>query len=619
MDSYSKRKNIINLIFFLVGGIFIIKLFFLQVINKSYKQSATKNVVREVVEFPSRGLIYDRNGELLVYNQSVYDLLAVPAEIGVFDTTTLCSILKVSKEDFKAEFRKAKSRSRIKPSPVVKQVSPESYAMLQEKMYKYQGFYFQTRILRNYSHNSSAHVLGYIGEVNQSRMEKDPYYEMGDYIGINGIEGAYEDVLRGHKGVRLYLVDVHNRVKGAYENGRLDTSSVKGKNLVSTLDYKLQEYGELLMQNKAGSIVAIEPATGEILALLSSPTYKPELLVGRSRIENFPILLKDETLPLFNRAMGAQYPPGSTFKMLHGLIALQEKVITPSSSFACNHGYTVGKFHQACHHNQSFTLTPSITQSCNAYYSQVFRRVLDSRHFQNPKEGYDAWRKHTLSFGFGDKVSLEFNEEAKGFIPESDYYDKRTFKGGKWHSLSLVSLAIGQGEIQTTPLQMANYTAILANRGYYYPPHVVKEIEDSQINPEFKERKFTSVDDINFEYILDGMEGVVSGGTASSSKIPGIVMCGKTGTAQNPHGADHSTFIAFAPRVNPKIAIAVYVENGQWGNLYAAPIASLMIEKYLTDTIQPSRQSLETRMIETNLLYPDLPNYIKYQRTNAHD
>jgi penicillin-binding protein 2 len=610
VDSYSKRKNIIFLIFLAVGIIFVIRLFFLQVVNSTYKRSATKNVLREVIEFPSRGLIYDRNGKLLVYNQSVYDLMATPTEIGRFDTTTLCNIIDVSKETLIAELKKARQYSKRKPSVVAKLIPPARYALLKEKMFKYPGFYLQTRIIRNYSFKGAAHVLGYIGEVNQAMVEKDPYYNSGDYIGISGIEKAYEKELRGKKGVSLYLVDALNRVKGEYENGRMDTSAVKGNDLKTSLDKELQQYGELLMQNKAGSIVAIEPSTGEILALISSPAYLPEDMIGRRRIEYFPKLLADSLLPLFNRAVKGQYPPGSTFKMLHGLIALQENVINPNTSFYCAHGYTVGNFHQACHHEQSFDLNGAISASCNAYFSQAFRDVLEAPQFKSIKAGYEAWREHVLSFGFGDKVSYEFDEESKGFIPTSEYYEKRVFKNSRWRALPIISLAIGQGEIQTTPIQMANYMAILANRGYYYPPHVVREIEKSQINPKFKEKKYASVASSEFEKIIEGMEGVLTGGTASNANIPGIRMCGKTGTAQN-KGPDHSTFVAFAPRNNPVIAIAVYVENGKFGNTYAAPIASLMIEKYINDSIQPSRQWLENSMLDANLLYPDQPNYIK--------
>jgi penicillin-binding protein 2 len=614
VDSYSKRKNIIILIFFVVGIIFVIRLFFLQVVNSTYKRSATKNVLREVVEFPSRGLIYDRNGKLLVYNQSVYDLMATPREIGRFDTTTLCNIIDVPKSVLIDELKKARQYSTYKPSVVVKLIPPARYALLKEKMFKYPGFYLQTRIIRNYSFNGAAHVLGYIGEVNQTMIEKDPYYNSGDYIGISGIEKAYEKELRGRKGVSLYLVDVHNRLKGEYENGRMDTSAVKGLDLKTSLDKDLQEYGEMLMQNKAGSIVAIEPSTGEILALVSSPAYPPEEMVGRNRMINFPKLLADTLLPLYNRAVQAQYPPGSTIKMMHGLIALQENAINPGTSYYCAHGYHVGNFSQACHHQQAFDLNGAISASCNAYFSQTFRDLLESPQFKSIKTGYEVWRNHALSFGFGDKVSLEFDEESKGFIPPSDYYEKRVFKNSRWRVLPIISLAIGQGEIQTTPIQMANYMAILANRGYYYPPHVVKEIEKSQINPEFTVKHYTTVRASEFEKILDGMEGVLTGGTATIANIPGIRMCGKTGTAQNPHGPDHSTFVAFAPRNNPMIAIAVYVENGKWGNLYAAPIASLMVEKYINDSIQPSRKWLESSMLETNLLYPDLPNFIKYYK-----
>lgn len=593
----------------MIGIIFVIRLFMLQIVDSTYKRSATKNVLREVIEFPNRGIIYDRNKEMLVYNQVVYDLMAIPREIGRFDTTTLCNIIDVSKESFVAELKKVKKLSLYQPAVVVKQIPSASYALLKEKMFKYQGFYLQTRNVRTYPFNCAAHVLGYIGEVNPSMIEKNPYYRSGDYIGISGIEKAYEEQLRGIKGVSLFMVDVHNRIKGSYENGKFDTSAVKGKDLISTLDRELQQYGEKLMVNKAGSIVAIEPSTGEILALISSPSYDPVELVGRNRTVNFPRLLNDPLLPLFNRAVSAQYPPGSTFKMLHGLIALQENVITPNTTHYCAHGFTVGNFHQACHHDQSFDLNGAISASCNAYFSNVFRDVLEAPQFHGIKGGYDAWRKHVLSFGFGNKVSYEFDEETKGFIPESDYYEKRVFKNSRWRALPIISLAIGQGEIQTTPLQMANYAAILANRGFYFPPHVVKEVVGGELNPELTTKRYTTVNAAEFEKILDGMEGTLTNGTANIAIIPGIRMCGKTGTAQNPNGPDHSTFIAFAPRVNPKIAIAVYVENGRWGNLYAAPIASLMVEKYLNDTIQPSRQWLETRMLETNLLYPDLPNF----------
>lgn len=617
MDSYSKRKNIVIFIFLLIGVIFTIKLFSLQVINSTYKKTATKNVLREVVEYPSRGLIYDRNHKLLVYNQAAYDLMATPREISHFDTIQLCEMVGASVESLRDELAKARKYSQFKPSIVVKQISPERYALMQEKMYKYPGFYFQTRTLRTYSYNSAAHVLGYIGEASQGLIDKDAYYSSGDYVGITGIEKGYEKELRGIKGAKFFLVDVHNRVKGSYEKGRLDTSAVKGNDLITTIDIDLQQYGEQLMQNKAGSIVAIEPSTGEILALVSTPGYLPEDLVGRKRMENYPKLAADSLLPLYNRAIRAQYPPGSTFKMLHGLIALQENVINPSTRFNCAFGYHVGSFTQKCHHNQSFDLTGAIAQSCNAYFAYTFRKVLENPLLGGVKNGYEKWRKYVLSFGFADKVNTEFDEELKGFIPSAEFYQQRAFPYSKWRALPLISLAIGQGEIQTTPIQMANYTAILANRGFYYSPHVVKEVSNSAIDNALKEKHYTLVDTTQFGKIIDGMENVLNyeyPGTASNAHVPGIRICGKTGTAENPSGPDHSTFIAFAPRDNPKIAIAVYVENGKWGNLYAAPIATLMIEKYINGEIQPSRKNAETLMLNTNLLYPEKPNFIKYYK-----
>jgi penicillin-binding protein 2 len=614
VDSFAKRKVIIILIFLLIGIIYIVRLLVLQVIDPTYKRSAANNVLREVIEYPARGLIYDRNGELLVYNQAAYDLLATPREVGKFDTLVLCNMLQVSKEDFIVSLKKAKEYSKIRPSVVVKQVSPESYALMHEKMYRFPGFFFQTRTLRNYKHNIAAHLLGYIREVGPQHIFPGSYYKPGDYIGDTGIEKAYEEKLRGRKGTSFLLVDVHGRVKGSYEKGNSDTLAVKGKDLVATIDYRLQQYAELLMQNKAGSVVAIEPATGEILALVSSPSYTPDMMVGRARMEHYPRLLADTLLPLYNRAIRAQYPPGSTFKMAHALVALQEEIITPYTSFHCANGFHSGNFTQACHHNSSFTLTPSIAQSCNAYYAYTFKSLLESKKYGNAKQAYEIWRGHILSLGFGKKVSYELDDENSGFIPPSEYYQRKVFHNSRWRALPIISLAIGQGEIQTTPIQMANYAALMANRGYYFMPHIVKHIQDGTLADDVKIRKYTTIGLGHFEKIIDGMEGAMGhtmAGTAGMSYIPGIVVCGKTGTAQNPHGADHSTFIAFAPRNDPKIAIAVYVENGQWGSSYAAPIASLLIEKYLNDSIQPGRTWLETNMLNTNLLYPDKPNYKK--------
>lgn len=616
MNSFSKRKIIVILIVLLVGFVFLFRLFSLQVIDTKYKNIATRNVLREVINYPSRGLIYDRNNQLIVYNQAAYDLMATPREIGEFDTLQLCSYLGISPEYLHRELEKAKIYSRYKPSIIVRQISPESYAYLQEKLYNFPGFYFQIRTLRKYAYNVASHVLGYVGEVDKKVLNSDTYYSLGDYYGVTGIENIYEEQLRGQKGVSYFLVDVHNRIKGSYNDGKIDVAPVKGKDISLTLDIQLQQYGELLMNNKAGSIVAIEPSSGEILALVSSPSYKPAEMVGRNRSEAYPRLAADTLLPLFNRAVSAQYPPGSTFKMLNALIALQEQVISPRTQFRCNHGYHVGSFSQGCHHNQNFTLTGSIAQSCNAYYAHTFRAILEASHFENVKQGYEAWRKHVVSFGFSAKICPEFSEELKGFIPDSEYYQKRVFPYSKWRALPLISLAIGQGEIETTPIQMANYAATISNKGYYYTPHLVKNIENEELNAHYVSKHYTSIDSSYFNLIFDGMEQVMEyehKGTASASYVPGIAICGKTGTAENPHGPDHSTFIAFAPRHNPQIAIAVYVENGKWGSTYAAPISTLMIEMYLNGKIQESRKHIEKRMIDANLLFADQPGYIKIE------
>lgn len=612
MDSYSKRKYIIILIVLLIGFLFIGKLLKLQVVDTQYKSSATKNILRKEVDFPVRGLIYDRNGELLVFNQAAYDLMVVPREIEPFDTAELCRVLTLSKENLEKAIAKAKKYSRYKGSTVVKQITPDKYALLQEKLYKYPGFYFQTRTLRSYNHNIAAHVLGYVREVRANAVYRGSFYDPGDYYGDTGIEKAYEKELRGHKGTKFYLKDKLNRVQGAYEGGRYDTIAIKGNNLISSIDYKLQAYGEKLMHNKRGSIVAIEPSTGEILAMVSTPGYKPNMLVGRNRAINYPNLQSDTLLPLYNRALRAQYPPGSTFKMLNGLIGLQEKVISPRTSFPCHHGYHVGSFSQGCHHDREFTLTPSIAMSCNAYYAYTFRRIMEAPQYNDVRKAYDQWRKHVVSMGFSKKLAHEFGEEKSGFIPTSDYYEKYVFKGSRWRALPIISIAIGQGEILTTPMQMANYTAILANRGSYFLPHVVKEIENSKIARIYTTRNYTTIDSVNYTKIIDGMEDVFSwdeNGTARFSSVPGIKICGKTGTAENPHGKDHSIFIAFAPRENPTIALAVYVENGVWGSRYAAPISSLLIEKYLNGEIQEGRKNIEEQMLKANLLYPDQPNY----------
>lgn len=574
-------------------------------VDDSYKMSASNNVLRYITQYPSRGLIFDRNGELLVYNQATYDLMVIPNQVRSFDSTELCNLLGITRTQLEANLRAARRHSLFKPSIFLKQLSASDYAVLQEKLFKYPGFYVQPRTLRTYPRNIAAHLLGYVGEVDDRLINSNPYYRMGDYIGVSGIERTYESELRGQKGVKVFLVDVHNRIKGSYASGRYDTTAVVGKNLFTTIDANLQEYAERLMQNKFGGIVAIEPQTGQVLAMVTSPTYDPELLVGRNRSSNFRALELDTLKPLFNRSLMALYPPGSTFKVVNALIGLQEGVLTPSTRYSCDGAYRVGRGVGCRDHPSPTDLVGSIKVSCNTFYCHVFRNIIDIRGRGRVEEGFTLWKDHVESFGFGRKLNIDQPNELSGIVPTINFYN-RYFRKGGWSSLTIISLSIGQGELGTTPLQMANLAATIANKGYYYTPHLVKGIEEvGNIEPRFRSPNFTTIDSVWFEPIIDGMDMAVnglpgSGGTARIAAIPGITVCGKTGTSQNPHGENHSVFIAFAPREDPKIAIAVYVENAGYGSVWAAPIASLMIEKYLTGSTQ--RPWIEDRILNANLL-----------------
>jgi penicillin-binding protein 2 len=598
-DVFINRKYFVITLVVVASLALIFKLFSIQIVEDSYRLSADNNVLRYVTQYPARGLIYDRNGKLMVYNQAAYDLMVIPAQTNKPDTAELCDILGITREVFRERMAEAISYQRRAPSVFVKQISAETYARLQEKMYMYPGFYVQTRTLRKYSKPLAAHILGYVSEVDENIISKDPYYKPGDYIGTGGIEESYEKELRGKRGVKVFLVDVYSRVKGSYEDGRFDTAAVQGNDIISSIDMDLQEYAEKLMENKSGSIVAIEPSTGEILALVSSPNYDPSLLVGRIRSDNFIKLQSDTTKPIFNRALMASYPPGSTFKPINGLIGLQEKVIVPSTEFICHNGYLfVG-----CHtHTTPLDLVGAIKNSCNAYFCQAFRKVLENQEYSTVGMAYEKWRDFLTQFGFGRTLGTDFVNELPGFIPEKSYYDKY-YGEDKWKALNVISLAIGQGEIGTTPLQMANMTAAIANRGFYYVPHVVKAINNGPSNRGFDVKHKIDIDSVNFEYIVDGMEQVVNGGagaTATIASLKDIIVCGKTGTAQNPHGKEHSIFISFAPKDNPRIALAVYVENAGFGSTLAAPIASLIIEKYLKGSI--TKKYLEQYVLGINLM-----------------
>jgi len=606
MNNFSNRKYIIGGIFILVVIIFILRLFNLQIVDDTYKQSAENNSQRRVTQYPARGLIYDRNEKLLVYNQAAYDLVVIPNQLSVFDTTDFCNLLGIEKLELIKGIAKAKRYSYRKASIFLKQLSSERYAVLQEKLYKFPGFFVQTRTLRKYPLKSAAHALGYLREVTNQELKSDSYFRQGDYIGKSGIERTYEKVLRGQKGVKIFWVDVYNRIKGSYRDGKADKKAVSGKNLKTSLDIDLQQYGELLMQNKKGGIVAIEPETGEILAKISSPGYDPEMFVGRAMNKNYRMMVQNDSLkPLFDRTMLAQYPPGSIFKLVNALIGLQENVISPSTRFECHNGYHVGNFTMKCHsHASPLDLRHGIQQSCNAYFANVFRYILESPKFSSVQNGYVAWRNHVTSFGFGSKLGIDLQNEKKGFIPTNEYYQNKYRKN--WKALNVISIAIGQGELQITPMQMANMVAAIANRGYYYIPHIVKSVGDEDsIDKKYLEKHYTSIDSAKFTSVIDGMEMVITGGegsTGSLAAVKDIRICGKTGTVQNSDEADHSVFVAFAPRKNPKIAIVVYVENGVWGGRYGAPISGLMIEKYLKGEIADNKKWLEKRMIEADLI-----------------
>lgn len=600
-DAFINRKYIIMALIVLASLTLIIRLFVIQVVKDSYRLSADNNVLRYITQYPARGLIYDRNGREIVTNMAAYDLMVVPAQTSkIFDTTGFCSLLGISNDLFRKQMRSAVNYSRKAPSVFLKQISDETYAGFQEKMFLYPGFYVQPRTLRKYTLPVAAHVLGYVSEVDDGLIRREPYYKPGDYIGKTGIEEAYEKELRGKRGVKIYLVDVWSRIKGSYAEGKLDTLAVQGSDVISSIDLDLQAYGELLMKNKRGSVVAIEPKTGEVLALVSAPNYDPSLLVGRIRSENYSKLLGDTLVkPLFNRALMASYPPGSTFKPITGLIGLQEGVINEDTHFGCSNGYLFVDCHS---HESPLNIEGAIKNSCNSYFCQSFRKVLENQHYGSISEAFNKWRSYLTEFGFGSKLGTDFVNELAGFIPTPAYYDR--YHGvNKWKALTVISMAIGQGEVGTTPLQMANMTAAIANRGYYFTPHIVKYIgPDKSIDQKFTTKHQISIDTSLFEMIVKGMEEAVSGGagaTGGIAIIKDIIVCGKTGTAQNPHGDDHSVFVAFAPKDDPKIAIAVYVENAGFGSTYAAPVASLMIEKYIKGAI--TNKLLEQRMLELNL------------------
>ena len=582
-------------------GILLIRLFSIQVVDDSYRRYAFNNVLQRNVQYPPRGEVLDRRGEFLVKNSDAYDLMVIPLEVKEFDTLELCRLIGVDKERFVKELKKARSYSRRRPSVIFKQLPKEFKLRFEERNFK--GFYLQDRTVRSYPRKIAGNLLGYVSEVTAKIVERDSYYRNGDYIGMSGIEQAYESALRGKKGVKIEMVDVHGIIRGSYAEGVYDSVPVPGKTIHCTIDPRLQALGEELLAGKVGSIVAIEPSTGEILVMASSPTYDPDQLVGRDRGNNYMKLLGESRRPLFNRAVMASYPPGSTFKTINGLIGLQEGVVTTSNRYPCHMGYTIGRGVKCHSHWSPVNLVEAVQTSCNAYFCYVFRDIIDNKKYGSAKAGLAVWRDYVQSFGFGRKLNSDFTGELNGNLPTPEYYNK--VYNNRWNSMTVLSLSIGQGELGVTPLQMANLCAIIANRGYYYIPHVVIKIEgQDSLDSRFYERHYTKVDSKHFEPIVEGMWRCVhrDGGTGSIAFLEGQDVCGKTGTAQNPQGADHSTFMAFAPKDNPRIAISVYVENGRFGATVAAPIASLIMEQYLTDTIR--RPELVEHIKNMNINYP---------------
>ena len=603
MKGYKNRHKIVVAIFTLIAITFITKLFYIQILNDNYKFSANNNVLRYEVQQSVRGLIYDRDSNLIVANVPAYDLMIIPRELKeqVIDTLAFCNLISISKEEYLVKYKKASNYSSYKESVFIKHINLENSSTLSEKLFQFPGFYLRKITMRDYPSNVATHLIGYLGEVNLKKTKEDPYYTKGDLTGVSGVEAAYEKHLRGQKGMAIKLVDVHNRDQGKFQAGKFDTIPIAGSNLISTIDIELQQYGEQLMRNKIGAIVAIEPSSGEILALVSAPTYNPNLLIGRKRSANYRILSKDEKKPLFNRALQGTYPPGSTFKLITGLIALQEGAISINTQFSCDNGYDYGNDKKVgCHpHKSPVRLINGIEISCNTYFCNIYEKYFN--RFGSTIEGYDNWYSHVSSFGVGNFMNNDFITGSAGKLPKSTYFN--TLYRGSWNANTIISMAIGQGELLLTPIQMANMTAILANKGYYYTPHIIKSISgELSIDSNYTTKKYCSIDKQHFTPIINGMEQVVYGkeGTAKYCKIPNYEICGKTGTAQNPHGEDHSIFIAFAPKKKPAIAIAVYVENGGWGSTWAAPIASLMIEKYLNR--ETTNKAQETFILNGNLI-----------------
>ena len=595
-----KRKYVLGGVAIGIVVVYLLRLFFLQMMSDDFKRNADSNAFLNRIQYPARGVITDRNGKLLVYNQPAYDIMVVMTEQKGVDTADICRSLGIDTAWYSRRMAEIKDRRRNPGySPYTQQLfmsqlSMEEFSKFQEKLFRFPGFYIQKRSIRQYSYPYAAHVLGDIGEVNPTDIEADDYYRSGDYIGKLGVERAYEKYLRGEKGSEILLRDAQGRIKGRYQGGKFDVAPVPGKNVTLSIDIDLQALGEKLMKGKLGSIVAIEPSTGEVLCMVSSPTYDPRVMVGRQRGKSHRLLNSDPMKPLINRAISGRYPPGSTFKTSQGLTFLQEGIISPTgTAYPCTHGFHFGRLTVGCHgHGSPLTLIPAIATSCNGYFCWGLYHMFSNRaKYRTVQDAMGRWKDYMVSMGFGYRLGIDLPGEDRGMIPNAAYYDKAYRKS--WNGVTVISIAIGQGEVGLTPLQIANLGATIANRGYYIVPHVVKDVQGVGVDSTYTRRHYTMVSPSNYEYVVSGMRAAVTGGTCRAANNTMYEVCGKTGTAQN-RGHDHSAFMGFAPKDNPKIAIAVYVENGGFGAVYGVPIGALMMEQYITGGLsEASRQKAE--------------------------
>ncbi|MBO7051255.1 MAG: penicillin-binding protein 2 [Prevotella sp.] len=594
---YTDRRYIIGGITLVIVLVYIVRLFTLQILSDDFRKSADSNAFLKKIEYPARGAMYDRNGKLLVYNQPSYDIMVVMNEAkDHLDTLDLCQTLGITKEQFIERMNIIKDRnrnpgySRYTQQIFMTQLDEHDFAVFREKMFRFPGFYIQRRTIRQYQYPYAAHVLGDVAEVSQGDIEEDDYYQQGDYIGKLGVERSYEKQLRGEKGIQILLRDAHGRVQGRYQNGKYDRRPVAGKNLTLAIDIELQALGERLMEGKIGSIVAIEPSTGEVLCMVSSPTYDPRIMTGRKRGKNHLALQRNVWKPLLNRSIMGQYPPGSTFKTTQALTYLTEGIITPTTMFSCYHGFSFRGLHVGCHgHGSPLALVDALSTSCNGYFCWGLYYMIGNRQkYGSPLNAMNRWRDYMVSMGFGYKTGIDLPGEKRGLIPNGDYYD-HAYKGS-WNGLTIISISIGQGEVNLTPLQIANLGATIANRGYYHVPHVVKRVEGEPLDTTFTSRHYTMASREAYDWVVAGMRSSVLKGTCHALSALPFAVCGKTGTAQN-RGQDHSVFMGFAPMDHPKIAVAVYVENGGFGAEYGVPIGGLIMEKYLTGKLSPASES----------------------------